>query len=384
MAEQDSAQDKTEEPTPKRLEQAREEGTIARSRELATAMVITLAIIALLLIGPILVNDIQEISAEAFSVSRGDIYDETYAVNQLWNMIQQSLGALMPFFLIMLIAAVTAPLALGGWIFTLKPLALKLDRLDPVKGLKRVFGVQGFVELAKALAKFALLSAAALTGIWLFFSQIMSLGAGTAIAAIIEAMKLILLSTFSLCVALFIVAAVDVPFQLWNHFRKLRMSRQELKDELKQTEGDPELRGKIKAIQREMSRRRMMQDVPNADVVLVNPTHYAVALKYDNKAGGAPKVLAKGTDNIAFKIREIAEHNDVHVYSEPALTRAIYFSTKIGQEIPRALYLAVAQVLAYIFQVDRSKKYGGPEPVKPQDLPVPDELLKPKPGQRVF
>ena len=375
MAEHDSAQEKTEQPTPRRIQKAREDGQVPRSRELATAAVLTLAVASMLFVGPKMSRDLQDAAANTITISRSDIFDDRFAAEAFLSSLLDSLAALAPFLLIMLVVAIAAPLALGGWVLSLKPLQLKLERLNPIEGLKRVFGIRGLVEMVKALAKFALLAIAALASIWMFFSQIMVLGLGDSLETAAKSMRLILLTAASLCIALFIIAAIDVPFQLWQHVKKLRMTRQELKEENKESEGDPELRGRIKAIQREMSRRRMMQDVPKADVVLVNPTHFAVALKYDSRSSGAPQVLAKGADLLAFKIRQIAEHHHIHVYREPALTRALYYSTKIGQEIPRTLYIAVAQVLAYVFQTDRANKYGGPQPKRPEDLPVPEELL---------
>jgi len=376
MAEHDDTQDRTERPTQKRLHDAREEGNVARSRELATAMVVTVAAVSMFFIGPMMVHDIRAIATDAMSLSRTEIYDPDILLIFLLHSLLQTLRALAPFFAVMFVAAAAAPLALGGWVSSMKPLALNLERLDPVKGIKRVFGPQGLMELAKALVKFALLAFTAVLVIRLVDRQMLRLGFENVGAAMSDSMHLIILSVLSLCVALFIVAAVDVPFQLWNHFRKLRMTRQEVRDELKQTEGDPELRGRIRSIQRDMSRRRMMGDVPKADVVLVNPTHYAVALKYDDSKAAAPKVLAKGTDLIASKIREIAEHHKVHIFAEPALTRALYYSTDVGREIPRALYVAVAQVLAYVYQVNRAQKYGGPMPEKPVDLPVPESMAR--------
>ncbi len=378
MAESDNTQDRTEQPTQKRLHDAREEGNVARSRELSTAMIITVAATSMLLVGPHMVTGIQQTATDVMTLSRAEIYDLDTNFTYLLKSLYETLWSLAPFFIVMYFAAVAAPLALGGWVGTFKTLSLKLERLDPIKGLKRVFGPQGLMELAKALIKFALLLFTAIIAIRVIFNTMIRLGFDSVGAAMSQAMSLIIIAALSLCIALFVVAAVDVPFQLWNYYRKLRMTRQEVRDELKQTEGDPELRGRIKAIQREMSHRRMMNDVPDADVVLVNPTHYAVALKYDDKKTVAPRVLAKGTDLIASKIREIAEHHKVHVYTEPALTRAIYFSTDIGKEIPRALYVAVAQVLAYVYQVDRARRYGEPEPVKPEDLPVPEEMTRRK------
>ncbi len=383
MAETESGQEKTEQPTPKKLMEAREKGTVARSRELGNLLTVFAGALILVWLGPNLVEDIFSISKKVFSISRPKLFDSVFTVNTFFYVIKQGVLMLVPTFLIMLVAAVSASLALGGWVFSMQALQFKFERLDPVKGLKRVFGYQGLIELAKAMAKFFLLVLVAIISLNFFYHDIFTLGLEDVFQSVRHAALLLLWSLLALCSALLIVALIDVPFQIWNHTRNLKMSRQEVKDELKQTEGDPEMQGKIKAIQREMSKRRMLEDVKDADVVLVNPSHYSVALKYENERNHAPKVVAKGGDMLALKIREIASHHNVYIYSEPVLTRAIYYSTKIGQEIPRALYFAVAQVLAYVYHVNRSKKHGGVEPEKPKNLPIPEDYIYDAQGKSV-
>ena len=376
MAETDSGQEKTEEPTQKRRSESKEKGNVARSRELTTLSAIFVASVALLMLGPLMTKSLLEIGHNSFTLRRSQVFDSNVLPQQFLDITVEVLWILSPYFLVMLCVAVLAPLALGGWVFSPQALAVKLERLDAIKGLKRILGVQGWMELAKALAKFVLLVCASAVCLWLMHEPMLLLGRQDIFQSITGAMQLLLWSLVYMCIALAVIAGIDIPFQLWNHTRNLRMTRQELKDELKQFEGDPELRGRIKAIQREMSRKRMMQKVPDADVVLMNPTHYAVALKYDHEQGHAPCVVAKGADKIALQIRSLAEREGVFIYSEPMLTRAIYFSTKLDQEIPRGLYVAVAQVLAYVYQVDRSQKYGSVMPEKPEDLPIPEEFIE--------
>ncbi len=376
MAEAENGQEKTEEPTLKRLNDAREEGKVARSKELSTMLLVATGCLGMLLLGPSLLNDIANITRKIFSLSRDRLLQTTTITDIFLFAISESLFALLPILALMTVAAILAPLALSGWVFSTKALMFKAERIDPLKGLKRVFGVQGLVELLKALAKFLLLALVASIFLMFSFKSIMGLSGESILAAMSHSAILILWSALALCLALLLVAGIDVPYQIWHHAKNLRMSRQEVKDEMKQTEGDPELKGRIKAVQREISRRRMMEAVPEADVVLINPTHFSVALKYDGRRANAPRVIAKGTDEVALKIREIAAHHKVHIYSEPMLTRAIYFSTKLDQEIPAALYLAVAQILAYVYQLDRAQSNGTQVPDKPIDLEVPDEYQK--------
>jgi flagellar biosynthetic protein FlhB len=272
------------------------------------------------------------------------------------------------------IAAIVAPIALGGWIFSMESITPKFDKLDPIKGLPKLFSLNGLVELLKAMLKMTLVG---LVGWLLFnslFAQILGLSAEPMQQAIVHALKLIGYSFLILSCALILVAAIDVPYQLWNHSKNLKMTLQEIKDEMKESEGSPEVKGRIRRAQMEMAQNRMMGEVAKADVIITNPSHYAVALKYDENSGSAPVLVAKGVDLIAAQIRNLAIEANVPLVAAPPLARALYYSTELDTEIPQGLYSSVAQVLAYIFQLKEATKTRGIKPTPPKDIQVPPEF----------
>lgn len=375
MAE-DSGQERSEQPTEKRLSESREKGQVPRSRELTTMLLLTVSSAALIFMGGSFVRDMMEMMANGFTISREDIFDPVAMIARLRDISLDALLMLAPLFAVLVVIALIAPMLLGGWNFSVSSMAFKFDKLDPIKGLGRVFGVKGLIELGKGLLKFILI--AIVVGVLLWQDMVLFLGltdepVQTAIA---HAGEILLHAFMVLTVVLILIAAVDVPFQLWDYTRQLRMSVQEIKDEYKQTEGSPELKGKIRRSQMEMSRRRMMDAVPTADVVVTNPTHFAVALKYDANAMGAPKVVALGADLIASHIRLVAAEHGVPLLEAPPLARALYYNSELGQEIPAGLYFAVAQILAYIYQIKTYSEQGGykPPPLATETLPIPDEL----------
>jgi flagellar biosynthetic protein FlhB len=256
-------------------------------------------------------------------------------------------------------------------------LTLRWNKLDPIKGFKRLFALQGLVELLKALAKFTLVTGAAVLLLWQISQHILSINTAPLQSALSESAALLLWSFLALCAALVVIAAADIPFQIWNHKRQLRMSKQEIKDELKETEGKPEIKARIRELQRAIARRRMMEAVPKADVVITNPKHYAVALRYAPDKANAPRVIAKGPDLLALRIQAVARSAGVPVVRSPVLARAVYFSTKVDQEIPVGLYSAVAQILAYVYGLRQpGAAQRGAMPLPPEDLPIPEELRR--------
>jgi flagellar biosynthetic protein FlhB len=281
-----------------------------------------------------------------------------------------------PFMLLMLVTALLAPLALGGWSFSVEALGPKFDKLNPLKGLKRIFAVRGLVELLKALAKFLLIGGVGAFLLIRNMPRFNGLAYETVPQALAHAGSILGWSFLLLSLSLVVIAAIDVPFQLWDHAKNLKMTHQEIKDEYKTTEGKPEVKAQIRRMQQELAQGRMMAEVPKADVVITNPTHFAVALKYDAKNMRAPRVVAKGADLIASQIRSVATANGVALFEAPPLARAIFYSTEINQEVPAGLYLAVAQVLAYVYQLRTSRRKSGFEPHRPVDLPVPDEFYQ--------
>jgi flagellar biosynthetic protein FlhB len=376
MAEE-SGQEKTEEPTGKRLQDAREKGQVPRSRELTTVTVLLASAVSLFFIGGNIVADLGDVMTDSFTLSRQQLFDPLAMIYHFIHTIETMAFDLGMFLAVTVIAALAAPALIGGWNFSTQAMAPKPDRLDPLKGMKRIFGPQGLVELAKALGKFILIGAISTAILWSIRDQLLTLGRQEVNVAMADLGYLTLWVFLAITASLILIALIDVPFQLWNHKRQLRMTKQEVKEEMKNAEGSPEVKGRIRRMQVQLSQQRMMQDIPSADVVITNPTHYAVALKYDQTKSGAPVVVAKGADLISQQIRLVAENNDVPILAAPPLTRAVYYATEIGDEIPSGLYIAVAQVLAFVFQLRRYHKQGGNKPhLNPEDLPIPEELRR--------
>nr|WP_314638476.1 flagellar biosynthesis protein FlhB [uncultured Pseudomonas sp.] len=377
MAESESGQDKTEDPTEKRKKDSREKGEIARSKELNTLAVMLAGAGGLLIFGGALAQDMMELMRMNFTLSREVILDQRNMGAFLLHSGQIALLAIQPVMITLLLAALIGPISLGGWLFAAGSLAPKFSRMNPGAGLKRMFSAKALVELLKALAKFFIVLFVALAVLSSDIDDLMRIAHEPLDMAIIHSLQVVGWSTLWMACGLIIIAAVDVPVQLWESHKKLLMTKQEVRDEHKDQEGRPEVKQRIRQLQREMSQRRMMAAIPEADVVITNPTHYAVALKYDPDKGSAPVLLAKGSDFLALKIREIAVANNVLLLESPALARSIYYSTELEQEIPGGLYLAVAQVLAYVYQIRqfRAGKGKRPDPLK-DNLPIPPDLRR--------
>ncbi|MFJ4197889.1 flagellar biosynthesis protein FlhB [Pseudomonas sp. NPDC089534] len=377
MAESESGQDKTEDPTEKRKKDSREKGEIARSKELNTLAIMLAGSAALLIFGGMLAEDLMELMRVNFTLSREVIMDQGSMGRFLMSSGLMALLAIQPIMITLLLAALLGPIALGGWLFAAGSMAPKFSRMNPLSGIKRMFSAKSVVELLKALAKFLITLAVALVVLSGDVDDLLRIAHEPLEKAIIHSVLLVGWSTLWMACGLIVIAAVDVPVQIWESIKKLKMTKQEVRDEHKDQEGRPEVKQRIRQVQREMSQRRMMAAIPQADVVITNPTHYAVALKYDADKGGAPVLLAKGTDFLALKIREIATANEIMLLESPALARSIYHSTELEEEIPGGLYLAVAQVLAYVYQIRqyRAGKGKRPDPLK-DDLPIPPDLRR--------
>lgn len=373
MAEE-SGQERTEEPTAKRLNDARQKGQIARSRELNTMGVLLVGSGGLLLMGETMIREIADSMTRGLSLERKHGFDLVAMVNLLQEQIASALLTLLPLFVLLTAIAFLAPMALGGWSFSVQAMAFKWSKMNPIKGLGRIFAWRGVVELLKAMGKFLIIGSAVVLFIWIHGADFLALGAMDIEPALAGAANLLGWAFLNISLALIVLALIDVPFQIWDHQRQLKMTRQEIKDEYKETEGHPEVRAKIRNTQREMAQRRMMQEVPKADVVVTNPTHYAVALRYDQAGMGAPRVVAKGSDLVAAEIRRIAQTSNVPLASAPPLARALFFSTELNHEIPAGLYHAVAQVLAYVFQLKRKPGPKPKDPIEMIDLPIPEDL----------
>ena len=376
MAESESGQERTEEPTGKRLKESRDKGQVARSRELNTLAVVMVAAIGLLMLGPAMAQKLMNIMSFNFSIEREALYSNDSMGLHLFASVGEGLEVLGPLFFLLLVASIVGPVMLGGWLFSVNSLAPKFERMNPLAGLKRMFSLKALVELLKALGKFLVVLGAALLVLHLRTEDLLSMGQESLHAAVVHCAWVLGSSLLILSASLILIAAVDVPFQLWDHKQKLRMTKQEVKDEFKDSEGKPEVKGRIRQLQREMAERRMMGKVPQADVVITNPTHFAVALKYDPLSTGAPVLLAKGADLVAQRIREVAGEHQIVVLESPPLARAVYYSTELDREIPAGLYLAVAQVLAYVFQLRQFRAGQGKRPGPMPEPPIPDDLKR--------
>lgn len=373
MAEADSGQDRTEEATPRRRQQAQEKGQVPRSRELTTTVLLLGGTAGLMMLSGYMIEGLSALFREGLALDRQMIFLEDAGLLQLGRLTGAAALVLAPLCALLFLLAAAMPVALGGWSFSAESLAPKLSKLDPIKGLGRLFGPRGLMELLKALAKFLLVGSVGALVLWWELDQLLALSGLPLEQALAQTAWLAGYTLLGVSAATALVAAVDVPFQLWQHNKQLRMTRQEVRDEFKETEGRPEVKARIRQLQAEMAQRRMMEAVPEADVVVTNPSHYAVALKYESQRG-APRVLAKGKDLVARAIRDRADAAGVPRVELPPLARALYAHTRVNEEIPPPLYLAVAQVLAYVYRLRSARNLGTAWPTAPGSVPVPDDL----------
>ena len=362
--------DRTERPTPRRLEEARRRGEVPRSRDLSAALVTLAGGVGLYMLGGMVGSRLLALVAHSMSFTRAAATDTGQMLPALGAAALQGLLAAAPILGLLLAAALLAPLLIGGWNFSGEPLALNWSRLDPVAGLQRMFSLRGGIELLKSLARVAVVAVVAILVLRAQARQFQLLGAEPLASAVAHALSLAGGALIALGGALALIALVDVPLTLWQHQRALRMTRDEIREESKDVDGNPELRNRIRRAQQELARRRMMQDVPRADVVITNPTHYAVALRYDENRMRAPVVVAKGCDLVALRIREIAGEHRVPLIEAAPLARALHAGCEIGDEIPARLYAAVAQVLTYVYQL-RTARRRGVRPPPPPHIETP-------------
>ena len=379
MAEE-SSEEKSEEPTAKRLEKARDDGQVARSQELGVALMMVGAAIFMYMFGGIFVGGLTEAFSNGFVFDRQTVFSESRLPAEFGSQGLTSMMLMLPFFGLTMFIAAASGGVLGGYLFSLKAVAPKASKLNPMSGLKRMFGTQALIGLTKALLKFSLVGGVLFLVVSQRFDTLIFLGLMDLKPALQEAGALIAFGAVLVTLALLVPAAIDVPYQLWEFNKKMKMTKQEVKDEMKDTEGRPEVKAQIRRKQREMSMGSMIQAVAEADVVIVNPEHFAVALSYDPTSNGAPLVVAKGADFMAQAIRDKAKESGVPLFSSPSLARAIYFTTEITQAVPESLYYAVAQVIAYVFGLN-SLNRGSQVAQKPSPK-VPKEMRYDKEGKR--
>lgn len=383
MAE-DSDAEKTEPASPKRLEQAREEGDVPRSREVATFTVLMAAGCCLWFFGDGVARRLAQAMVSGLTLDREQVFDADVLLHRIAVDVGTVLLGCLPLALVVMLVALASPLLVGGWLFSSKAFLPNFGKLNPIRGLGNMVSVNALVELLKAIVKTVVVALVAWMVVRHQKEAVLALSVEPLHSGSAHLVNLLGTAFLIIVSALGFIAAIDGPYQIWHYANKLKMTRQEVIQESKESDGNPQIKAKIRQMQREMSRRRMMAAVPSADVVVTNPTHYAVALKYADNSAGAPTVVAKGSDMVAAKIREVAAANKVAILEAPALARALNQHTEIGDEIPEALYAAVAQVLAYVFQLRSYTKSGGTRPALPDKIEVPPQLdplnAAPRPG----
>ncbi len=371
-----SSQEKTESASPKRRREARKRGQVPRSRELTTALVMAGGAGLIISSGGDIVIGAQQLMSASLDIDPAVLTDPGQLPMILGRTYGKAMHLLMPMLMGLLVMAIVGPMLLGGWNFSLQAAMPDLNRINPLTGLGRIFSLNSLMELFKSLIKFIVLGAVAGSAWWASRGELVGLSSEPAAQGLAHAGALFTHSFAFLCGALLLIAMLDVPYQLWQYEKQLKMTKQELRDEYKESEGRPEVKARVRQIQREMSRRQMMEKVPTADVIVTNPTHYAVALKYVADKSRAPMVVAKGADQIALAIRELGKQNRIPILEAPPLARALYRSTELDQEIPTTLYAAVAQVLSYVYQLRMYR--SGPPPTLPDIGDVPGGELDEK------
>jgi flagellar biosynthetic protein FlhB len=371
MAENDD-QERTEQPSEKRLRESREKGDVPRSRDLSGAVVVLAGVSALMNGGTAAMEHVRRIYGLGLIYDRAALFSEQLPGRALSMAMHEAMSLFAPVALATMLAALAAPLLLGGLNFSAEALEPKFERLDPIKGLGRIFAMRGLVELAKSLLKLLLIGGVLVMVLKNWQDDLMATGVGEVRAGTFKAMSLLGHGALLFGSILALIGGADALYQKFDHTKRLRMTRQELKDESKESDGNPELKGRIRQLQFQMARKRMMQELPKADVLITNPSHFAVALRYDEGRMGAPRVIAKGMDELALQIRLVASSHRIPTVEAPPLARALYATTQIDREIPSALYVAVAQVLAYVFQLKQAVSRGDAPPSAPQPDVDPD------------
>ncbi len=376
MAENKDGQDKSEQPTGKKINDAREKGQVTRSRELSTLVMMVLSAATLIMIGGDIIGGLMQILESSFTVERAKLFDTQTMIFAARDYIIEGMWVIAPFFGVMIIGAILSALPVGGMNFSMKAMAPKPSKLNPLSGLKRIFGRKGLVELLKAIGKVTVIGFVAVVILSAKADIFIKVGYQDVFVALETVGSELVWIFLLMSLSLIVISLIDVPFQLYDAKQQLMMTKQEVKDEGKQQEGSPETKARIRQAQRQMAQRRMMENVPEADVIITNPTHYAVAVKYDTRTASAPRVVAKGADVVAARIKEIAQEHQVPILSSPALARAIYYHTELEDEIPAGLYEAVAKILAYIYQLKTKPGTDFSKPLILEDVSIPEDLRR--------
>jgi len=375
MAAGNDSQEKTEDPTEKKLRESKEKGQIPRSKDFNTMAIMIAGAAGLWLQGKNMAIDLQNMLRGSFSIQRADLLAEHAMITHLIRVTFEALSAIAPLLALLTVVALISPIVLGGWSFSLDSVTPKWERVSPLAGFKRMFSVRSLMELFKGILKVILVGSIALGLIMLYREKLLVIGSLPLYLAIQETGTVLLISFIALSCGLIVISAIDAPFQVWQFMKQQKMSMQEVKDESKESNGKPEVKQRIRQLQMQYSQQRMIDQVPKADVIITNPTHFAVALKYDQNSMEAPLVLAKGTEEFALRIREIAKKHRVPIVRVPPLARALFYSTKVDSAIPGQLYLAVAQILAFVQQVRLARREGVTPPPTPRPK-VPKGFLE--------
>ncbi|MGA0586336.1 flagellar biosynthesis protein FlhB [Dyella sp. KRB-257] len=377
MSEESSAEDRTEQPSEKRLREAREKGDVPRSRDLSGALVVLAGVAALMSSASAAMAHVRTIYGLGLGYSREALFSEALPGRALHMAMSEAMALFAPVAIATVLATLAAPILLGGLNFSAQALQPKFERLDPIAGFGKIFAMRGLVELGKALLKLVLIGFALVLLLRHWQGELLTTGRGSVAFGIADSISLLGRAALTFGCMLGLIGGVDALYQKFDHNKKQRMTKQEHKDEAKETEGNPELKGRIRQVQHQLARRRMMQDLPSADVVVTNPTHFAVALKYDENRFGAPRVIAKGVDVMAQQIRTVAAGHRIPLVESPPLARALYATTELGREIPASLYVAVAQILAYVFQLKQAGARGDTPPPSPPQPDIDPDLMGP-------
>lgn len=373
MAENEDGAEKTEDASAKKLDEARTKGNLARSRDLSSALLLLIAAASLYATGSLIASDMSDVFAMNFVLDQADIFDVSKMVSHLFDSSVAMIDSILVMMIVLAVAGIVGSIAIGGLSFSWEPVLPKLSKMNPISGLKRMFSKNSLVELLKSIAKVTLVLGVGWLVLTFYLPEMLGVVFQSLENAVEHAINIVIWSFIFVSCSVLLIAAVDVPYQIWSHKDRLKMTKQEVKDEFKNAEGDPQIKARVRQLQRQASMRRMMEDIPKADVIITNPTHFSVALKYEAGSKGAPTLLAKGNDFVALKIREIAAFHEIPVVQSPVLARSIYHYTEIGEEIPEGLFQSVAQILAYVYQLKQSKLFGNPAPNSVPTVDVPEE-----------
>ncbi len=372
----DDTQERTEQATPKKEKESKERGLVARSREFNTFVILFFGSISFMIFGQYLYSKMHRLFIQFFTFDTQTLANDNMMLVNLKTGMVSGFYMLLPIAILIVVASLLGAYLMGGWTMSWGNVAPKLERLDPIKGLQRIFSLKGVMELVKSIIKVSLVFVAGFLIYRFYFQDIIYLSFLDLKPGLSQAVNVLIYSFLILVCSLIVVSLFDIPFQIWDYRRQLMMTKQEVRDEYKETEGKPEVKSKLRRMQREMASRRMMTEVPKADVIITNPTHFAVALKYDESKMKAPVVVAKGADEVAMKIIELGKTHSVPTISAPPLARSIFFHTEIGAEIHQKLYVAVAQILAYVHQLKQYRRGKTKRPKVPTKFDIPTDMLR--------